>query len=151
MSTASPSQTLAISQLQIEVATALRDFYGFLTKLPWLEPDDVLEPPEQGWPNINSDNFAAFHKSDVVIELLKHLPYIRMDGPRGDYNVAGLTWPCDYRRKYFQEVGPEIDCWEIPDTSHRNMTMPEWVIPLTYGKVNGSYIMLDTSDGKNGS
>jgi hypothetical protein len=145
MSTPSPSQVLAISDLQTEVATALRDFYHFL---PWLQSNDILEPPEQGWPNINTYNFAAFHKNDSVIELLKHLPYMRMDGPGGDYQFAFSTWVCDYRRKYFQEIGPEIDCWEIPDTSHRNMTFPEWVIPLTYGKINGSYIMLDTSDGK---
>lgn len=136
-----------MSDLQIEVATALRDFYDFLTKLPWLQPEDVLEPPERGWPNINAKNFRAFHKSNVVIELLKHLPYIRMDGPNGDYTLAFSTYPCDYRRGYFQEIGSVIDCWEIADTIERDFKFPEWVIPLTYGKVRGQYIMLDTTDG----
>jgi hypothetical protein len=141
MSTPSPSN------LQNEVATALRDFYGFLAKLPWLEPEDVLEPPEQGWSNINIDNFGALHKNSIVIDLLKHLPYIRMDGPNKEYTLAWSTHPCDYRRSYFQMVGPSIDCWEIPDTTERDFDFPEWVVPLTYGKVHGQYIMLDTTDG----
>lgn len=147
MSTPSSSQALAISDLQTELATALQDFYGFLTLLPWLEPSDVLEPPAQGWPNINSDNFAPLHKNSAVIELLKHLPYLRMDGPYEKYALVWSTYPCDYRRDYFQKVKPGIDCWEIPDTSERDFSFPEWVVPLTYGKVNGQYIMLDTTDG----
>jgi hypothetical protein len=147
MSSPSSDQALSTSDLQTEVVTALRDFYDFLAKLPWLEPDDVLEPPEQGWPNINTDNFGAFHKNNAVIDLLKHLPYIRMDGPSNEYTLVWSTHPCDYRRDYFQTVGPSIDCWEIPDTTEREFAFPEWVIPLTYGKVHGQYIMLDTTDG----
>jgi hypothetical protein len=141
------ARTPPIFDLQMEVADTLRNFYHFLTKLPWLHPDDILEPPEQGWPNINIDNFGPFQKSGAVIELLKHLPYIRMDGPNREYKLAWSTYPCDYRRDYFQEVRPGIDCWEMPATTERNFTFPEWVIPLTYGKVHGQYIMLDTTDG----
>jgi hypothetical protein len=36
----------------------------------------------------------------------------------------------------------------LPDTTEAEFTFPEWVVPLTYGKVNGQYIMLDTTDGK---
>ena len=104
MSAPSSSQALEISDLQEEVAAALREFYTFLAKLPWLEPDDVLEPPEQGWPNINNENFGPFHKNSAVLQLLKHLPYIRMDGPRNEYKLAWSTYPCDYRRNYFQKI-----------------------------------------------
>lgn len=147
MSDPSSSQALDISDLQTEVTAALRDFYDFLTTLPWLQPDDVLEPPEHGWSNINTDNFGPFHKNSAVVELLKHLPYIRMDGPNNEYKLAWSTYPCDYRRNYFQNVSPSIDCWEIPDTTERGFVFPEWVVPLTYGKVHGQYIMLDTTDG----
>jgi hypothetical protein len=147
MSTSFSRQALATSALRTEVATALRDFYGFLARLPWLEPSDILEPPAQGWPNISNDNFAPLHKNSAVIELLKHLPYLRMDGSFERYALAWSTYPCDYRRDYFQKVEPGIDCWEIPDTSQRDYNFPEWVVPLTYGKVHGQYIMLDTTDG----
>jgi hypothetical protein len=148
MSTTPQSELSPILDLRTEVATALRDFYKFLIKLPWFEPDDLLEPPEHGWPNINADNFAEFHMSSTVIKLLRHLPYVRMDDPSKEYKIAWSTYPCDYRRNYFQEVKSNINCWEIPDTAERNFRFPEWVIPLTYGKVNGLYIMLDTSDGR---
>jgi hypothetical protein len=147
MSTSQSHRVSLDPELQTEVITALKTFYEFLTKLPWLQPDDVLEPPKQGWPNINTENFAPFQKNDAVIELLKHLPYIRMDGPCHDYKLVWSTYPCDYRRDYFQIVHPEIGCWEIPDTSARDFKFPEWVVPLTYGKVHGQYIMLDTTDG----
>ncbi|KAF2022762.1 hypothetical protein EK21DRAFT_82465 [Setomelanomma holmii] len=146
MSTSFSSQALATSDLQTEVATALRDFYSFLARLPWLEPSDVLEPPAQGWPNISSDNFAPLHKNSAVIKLLKHLPYLRMDGPFETCTLVWSTYPCDYRRDYFQKVMPGINCWEIPDTSQRDYSFPDWVVPLTYGKVHGQYVMLDTTD-----
>ncbi|CAI9627207.1 unnamed protein product [Alternaria burnsii] len=147
MSTSFSNQVLAASDLRTEVATALLDFYNFLARLPWLKPSDILEPPAQGWPNITSDNFAPLHKNGTVIELLKRLPYLRMDGPFERNTLAWSTYPCDYRRDYFQKVEPGIDCWEIPDTSERDYDFPEWAVALTYGKVHRQYIMLDTTDG----
>jgi hypothetical protein len=81
MSVSFSNQVLAASNFQTEVATTLLDFYNFLALLPWLKPSDILEPPARGWPNISSDNFAPLHKNNTVIKLLKHLPYLRMDGP----------------------------------------------------------------------
>jgi hypothetical protein len=147
MSASFSYQALATSDLQTEVVTALQTFYSFLARLPWLEPSDILEPPADGWPNISCDNFAPLGKNRTVIDLLKHLPYLRMDGPFERYTLIWSTYPCDYRRDYFQVVAPGIDCWEIPDTSERDQNFPEWVVPLTYGKVHGQYIMLDTTDG----
>jgi hypothetical protein len=150
MSASTPKQALPITELQTEVATALRNFYKFLGTLPWLDSSEILEPPEQGWPNITSERFAKFHMNDKAVELLKHIPYLRMDGPGQEYNIAFSTWPCDYRRDYFRDTGPSgATCsWELPDTTEAEFTFPEWVVPLTYGKVNGQYIMLDTTDGK---
>jgi hypothetical protein len=149
MSTPSSSQALATSDLQTEVATALRDFYSFLSLLPWLDPSDILEPPASGWPNINNDNFAPLHKTKVVVELLKHLPYLNMDQCFEKYPFLWSTYACDYRRSYFQpgKLKEGIDCWEIPNTQYRDFDFPEWVVPLTFGKLNGVYVMLDTSDG----
>lgn len=147
MSTLSGNTNLTPTDLQAEVATALQDFYNFLALLPWLDPSDILTPPAGGWPNINEANFAPLHKTDTVIQLLKHIPYLRM-GDSDDKNpLVWQTFPCDYQRDYFQKVQSAIDYWEIPNTSERGFEFPEWVVPLTYGKVNGQYIMLDTSDG----
>ncbi len=85
--------------------------------------------------------------SDRVIELLKCLPYIRMDGPNDIYEFAMNTYPCVYRRDYFRKV-PASCAWEIPDTTERENNFPNWVVPLTYGKVVWNTYMLDTTDGK---
>ena len=130
--------------------TRLRDFYTFLSKLPWIEPQDVLDAPEPGgWPNISKDNFAYLGKNDEVVALLQHLPYVRMDGKNGEYALAYSTFPCDYRRDYFQNLaGLAAAPWEIPETEGRGFKFPPWVVPLTDGKNHGDYLMLDTTDGE---
>lgn len=127
------------------IIAVVADFYQFLAKLPYIESADILYPPEGGWPNITQENFACLGKNEEVIELLKLLPYIRMDGSH-EYLVAPETSPCDYRRDYFQSPsfaegrGP----WDVPV----GFEFPPWVIPLTYGKNHGDYLMLDTTDGE---
>jgi hypothetical protein len=130
-----------------EIIATLTDFYEFLSKLPWLESRDILYPPEGGWPNITKENFAFLGKNEEVIALLRHLPYIRMDG-KDQYVLAYSTFPCDYRRDYFQSPAFEKDNtpWEMPETGGR-FEFPSWVVPLTYGKSHGDYLMLDTTDG----
>jgi len=60
---------------QAECVNAVRQFYTFLSKM-YLKSSYVVEPPEGGWPNINSDNLKELGKTDEVISLLRHLPYI---------------------------------------------------------------------------
>jgi len=43
----------------------------------YLRESDVIEPPEGGWPNITTDSLQDLGKTDEVISLLRHLPYIR--------------------------------------------------------------------------
>ncbi|MCJ1269695.1 hypothetical protein MMC22_009587 [Lobaria immixta] len=128
------------------VIAAVTDFYHFLAQLPYIEPADILHPPlEGGWPNITTENFACLGKSDEVIALLKCLPYIRMDGHH-EYVVAPETFPCDYRRDYFQTPSfaeGRTAPWDVPV----GLKFPSWVIPLTYGKNHGDYLMFDTTDG----
>jgi hypothetical protein len=149
MSTSSEPPSLELpSYNREEIIATLRDFYQFLSKLPWLESGDILYPPESGWPNITKENFAFLGKNEEVIALLRHLPYIRMDG-KGQYVVAYNTFPCDYRRDYFQSPAFEegLTPWEMPETGGR-FEFPSWVVPLTYGKNHGDYLMLDTTDGE---
>lgn len=148
-----PSSSIMPSFDPGKIIAALGDFYTFLAKLPWIEPADVLSPPPGGWPNITRENFACLGKNDEVIELLRHLPYIRMDGKglyERDYALAYSTFPCDYRRSYFQKPNFTEDAqpWEVPETDGGRFSFPPWVVPLTYGKNHGDYLMLDTTDGK---
>lgn len=60
---------------------AIKSYYEFLTKL-YLKDTQVIWPPAEGWPSItNADStvMAPLGKSDEILSLLAHLPYIRED------------------------------------------------------------------------
>jgi hypothetical protein len=58
-----------------ETVAAVRDYYQFLTKM-YLDEAKVVEPPPEGWPDITTRSFTL-DKSKEVIDLLRHLPYIK--------------------------------------------------------------------------
>jgi hypothetical protein len=58
---------------------AITDYYTFLTRM-YLKESHIVYPPAGGWPDIvNADPTAlqCLGKSDEVLALLAHLPYIR--------------------------------------------------------------------------
>jgi hypothetical protein len=61
---------------------AVRSYYEFLTRM-YLDESQVIHPPPTGWPSIVNANPSLvrdFGKSDEVIHLLAHLPYVRSPG-----------------------------------------------------------------------
>jgi hypothetical protein len=51
-------------------------FDMLLSKFPYLPSCDVLIPPTNGWPQDDISNFRKLGKTDLVVEVLKSLPYI---------------------------------------------------------------------------
>ncbi|KAN0113112.1 hypothetical protein V8E51_006063 [Hyaloscypha variabilis] len=95
-------------------------------------------------PNITKEKFACLGRSDEVIALLKRLPYIKMNN-NYEYMIAPQTYQCDYRRNHFQS--PAFTNSRPPYEIPYGFEYPPWVVPSTYGKNDGSYLMLDTTDG----
>jgi hypothetical protein len=121
-----------------QIVAAVTEFYQFLTTLPFVEPDEILYPPPEGWPQITKDKFAFLNKTDEVIELLRHLPYL--DSSRGEWNIFPWTKSCDYLKGNVKAY--------IPFPPEDDYEFPTWVINLTYSEGNyGKYLMLDTTDG----
>ncbi|PVH84705.1 hypothetical protein DL98DRAFT_452781 [Cadophora sp. DSE1049] len=85
------------------IKTALSTYYKALSKLPYIEESDILYPPDSGWPNITASNFAPLGKSESVIELLKHLPYLRNPGKEKGYAISFSTFAIDYSAAPFAE------------------------------------------------
>jgi hypothetical protein len=54
---------------------AVTDYYDFLTKM-YLHKSCVIKPPQDGWPTITTESMKDLGKTDEVISLLRHLPYI---------------------------------------------------------------------------
>lgn len=74
-----------------EAISAISNFYNLIAKLPHIDPAALVYPPpgssssSNGWPDINTKELRKRGKTDEVITLLRHLPYLRhpQDGDSG--------------------------------------------------------------------
>ncbi len=64
-----------------EVIAAVQDFYSLLIKLPYISPDALVFPPARGWSGVNAEELRRRGKTEEVVELLQHLPYLRAPAP----------------------------------------------------------------------
>ncbi|KAK6218947.1 hypothetical protein QIS74_06156 [Colletotrichum tabaci] len=127
---------------------AVTDFYAFLTKM-YLPESAVVHPPPGGWPTLASD-LGNLGKSDEVLSLLSHLPYVRQDDLY-DTEIPEVTpggrW-IDWRQSgiWVREGGSDID--ELRTISEGPAIMenvPEHVIGLTMSEHH--VFLLDTELG----
>ena len=98
---------------QDEVIAAVYDYYNFLTKLPYIDSSEIDYPPPTGWPNINPTTLQNLNKTDTVVKLLAHLPYLTESPHSSDYPpgrktgrscmVAVRTHIIDYHSAGFHE------------------------------------------------
>lgn len=74
----------------LTIAT-ITDYYTFLTKM-YMKESQIIHPPPQGWPTIINANpvlLKSLNKSEEVLSLLAHLPYIRtFDNDHSDADGA---------------------------------------------------------------
>ncbi|KAH0009669.1 hypothetical protein KCU78_g10618, partial [Aureobasidium melanogenum] len=122
---------------------AVRKYYHFLANdLGAIPRNCIVEPPEEGWPTITQDSLAGLEKTEAVIELLRHLPYIE---PSEDYNtqVAFGTSAIDYREIGEYKVAEGKGSQFIPAG---NEEFPPDVVVLTDEGEDyyGSLLLLDT-------
>jgi hypothetical protein len=125
---------------------AVRSYYAFLAaKLGAICPSCIIEPPVGGWPNITTASLAPLEKTDGVVDLLRHLPYIKRDS-KGEWN---------------EKIAPETDAFRYggADMMPSNGTakdmwppgagkIPAYVAVLTMGARYGSWLLLDTLQGQ---
>jgi hypothetical protein len=71
-----------------EIVAAVTDYYHFLTSLH-VNPADIKPPPPSGWPDITTETCNKLSQTDVVISLLKHLPYITNED---NFNPTLFWW-----------------------------------------------------------
>lgn len=120
---------------------AMRSYYDFLTKF-YLDEHEIIEPPEGGWPHITPDTSKHLGKTDRVIDLLRHLPYMRrpietgcQGGPRCYF--ADWQW-------LLQPDSPNrADVRRGSEFAH----VPPSVVGLTFGNRDTPISLLDTEHG----
>ena len=103
---------------QNEVVASVTAFYEFLITHLHFEPSELKTPPPEGWPQLTTSRLSALGKSDKVIALLQHLPYLETD-EHGPKEIFPYTAPADYTREPFdlqdfeplEEVADNVE-WE---------------------------------------
>ena len=63
-----------------EIVDALTEFYKQLIKHPYMDGTALKIPPSSGWETINFVALRELGKSEAVVELLRHLPYLEAAG-----------------------------------------------------------------------
>ncbi|KAK8137613.1 hypothetical protein PG984_003106 [Apiospora sp. TS-2023a] len=127
-----------------ETISAVREFYTFLSKM-YIDESDILEPPEGGWPHM--ENLRCMGKTDEVIELLRHLPYLRNKQPEAEDGTTPLTPGSVWFRPnedWGQDLRQASEPYEFVDEG----VIPPSVVGLTYNRWrDGKYFLLDTERG----
>ena len=136
-----------ISYSQDACVAAVRDYYQFLAQL-YLDESFILEPPATGWP-FNADSLQELGKSDEVISLLRHLPYIRDDNVT-EVNAASNCVFADWQRwarliREGHSIGEDArlmtEKWNLFEI------LPLHVVSLTDGNEYNPIFLLDTELG----
>ncbi|KAF2185772.1 hypothetical protein K469DRAFT_504965, partial [Zopfia rhizophila CBS 207.26] len=111
------------------VVAALSSFYQFLTNM-YLPSDAIAYPPEGGWGDISPDSFSA-QKTDAVLNLLRHIPYIQ------GQIFEGTTATC------FRGTGPH----DVDPNKYITLIPPHVIMLAQPQERNGYYIFFDTERG----
>ncbi|KAK1963924.1 hypothetical protein LY78DRAFT_659871 [Colletotrichum sublineola] len=138
-----------ISYSREECIAVIRDYYSFLTKM-YLREEDVLHPPEGGWPSITPEIMAGLGKTDEVISLLRRLPYIRKSYSHDSPQAAGSSYFANWQYEchlVMYKSGTGGDLKLVSETAELHDDVPPHVISLTLGSHNNHTFLLDTELG----
>lgn len=124
---------------QDSVISGFTDLYKLLVRL-YLPNNSIKYSPTGGWPWPESVTFSP-PKSPVVIELMKHMPYLQQPKEWDSMHIYEKTEAVDYSS--FEGVGPhDVD----PEMSLTTLPSHALMVGYTNGR-NGHYIFLDTERG----
>lgn len=60
-----------------ECVAAIRDYYEFLAAM-FMDPSFIITPPPGGWPFLNPPHLHSLRKTNAVLALMRHLPYLEV-------------------------------------------------------------------------
>lgn len=148
----------AAIERRTEICAQLLKYYEFLIAL-YLPEAALKRPPEEGWSFVNAERFAFLNKTDTVIDLYKHLPYISQDEDES-YKIHYRTTAVDYTGRHFKEhrwrrqnpVNEPPQYYEQMDgeqTWPGSLDDPQHIAVLAQTMEDFDwYILLDTRSGK---
>jgi hypothetical protein len=129
------------------IVEAVRLYYAFLSDhLGAIPSDCIVDAPEGGWPEITQSSLVGLEKTDAVIELLRHLPYMNTSNNHNT-QIAFSTSAIDYRAIGNYKV-PKGQRSRFPPAGDKEF--PPHVVVLTEEgeDYHGSLLLLDLENGK---
>ncbi|KAF2027194.1 hypothetical protein EK21DRAFT_115088 [Setomelanomma holmii] len=134
-----------ISYSRDETVTAIRNYYQFLTKM-YLDEAYIIEPPLEGWAHITTRS-VTLDKSKTVIELLRHLPYIK--SALNDTVDAEGAPECTFAdwQDIFQRGSDRRTIKIGTEDSSISDNIPKHVVGLTCGGSHNPRFLLDVKLG----
>lgn len=105
-----------------ELVTIIGDYYKFLVKF-YIPESSLKFPPPGGWPSITLETTKGFPRSPLVIDLLKHLPYI--DEKHAGQMITHINYKCDVAD--YSTMAPEQ--W-AKDKQWQADSVKEWIEEL---------------------
>jgi hypothetical protein len=129
---------------------AVRGYYHFITKL-YLKKSHIIEPPDGGWPDITQDVFGPLEKTDAIVDLLRHLPYIRddSDGRYQAHGSAHCRWAdwFEIGRMLADGTAQPEDVRGATEGLDQTENVPPHVVGLTWPEGRGDIFLIDTQLG----
>jgi hypothetical protein len=82
------------------IVGCIKRHYDVLVRAAYLDPNDIETPPPEGWSDeqLPVEILRALGRSEEVVELLRHLPYIKRSRGLGRYEVYEMTVSINYLR-----------------------------------------------------
>ena len=137
-----------VTYSRTDTIAAVSDYYKFLIAM-YMDDSQVVYPPPGGWPSIvnaDPDVLGLLGKSDEVLSLLAHLPYI----PRSEEAEVGLTcffadWPDIIQM--LTKYPTRVESVRVQTEGDLGKLEAPHVVGLTSNRWDESLMVLDTEFG----
>jgi hypothetical protein len=131
------------------VVNCIKRHYDLLVRMAYLDPDEILHPPPEGWSDeqLAVDTLQEWKRSERVIDLLRHMPYLSKSiATFGMYEVYIETEACIYLRNHGLLQDKYTDPYGLMMPFDSEQDSPAGFIPLSMGNL-ATVWMIDTDEG----
>jgi hypothetical protein len=134
-----PPSIYGITYSRDATVKAFRGYFQFLSAM-YADESIIQEPPEDGWPTISLNGWPKFDKTDKVIDLLRHLPYIS--------GFTQIAPECNFVSWHTcREDEDGVHFHEVSEPFEDEAKMPSHIVGLTSQWQKGLTFLLDTELG----
>lgn len=136
------------------VVKCIQRHYDLLVRAAYLDPNLIQTPPPEGWSEegIMADVLRELGRSEAVIDLLRHLPYINAPNRGLDrYEIHEETISINYLREYSPLKNRTVESCRGKTVDHFDMMpapadWPSSFISLSQGR-EATWWIIDTEEG----